>query len=330
MRRMELFLGLDTSAYTTSMAVVNSRREVVADHRIPLTIKPGERGLRQSQALFFHVQNLPLLFDRLPPGVSRKIAAVAASAWPRRIPGSYMPVFLAGKNQAHALARFNDLPLYSVSHQEGHIMAALAGNEELLQQPGFITVHFSGGTSEILKVTRNQRSFFEVETGLSGLDLHAGQLVDRVGVAMALPFPAGQALEELASLSTGQDIPRLTTSVSDAGFSFSGLEAQIMRLMSAGRRYEDIALALFKAVGRTLEKALLKESVRLGSRQVLLAGGVMANSIIKQYLLRRLSHPARGLKLYFAEPRLCSDNAVGVAGLAAVLHFEKGTAGEHN
>lgn len=326
---MALFLGLDTSAYTTSAAVVNSRNQVVADERIPLTIKPGERGLRQSQALFFHVQNLPLLFERLPAGISREIAAIAASAWPRRIEGSYMPVFLPGLNQAQALARFNDLPLYEVSHQEGHIMAALLGNEELLQQPAFIAVHFSGGTSEILKVCRHPQSFLEVETGLSGLDLHAGQLVDRVGVAMGLPFPAGPALENLALLSTGQDVPRLATSVGEAGFSFSGLEAQVLRLISAGISREDVALALFKAVGRTLEKALLKESMRLKSRHVLLAGGVMANSIIREYLLKRLGHPSRGFQLYFAEPGLCSDNAVGVARLAAVLQHSKRPPEDH-
>ncbi len=324
---MELFLGLDTSAYTTSMAVVNSRHEIVADERIPLTIKPGERGLRQSQALFFHVQNLPRLLERLPSNLSRKVVAIAVSAWPRRVKGSYMPVFLPGLNQARALAHFNDLPCYEVSHQEGHIMAALLGNEELLQQTSFMAVHFSGGTSEILKVSRHDRQFLQVEAGLSGLDLHAGQLVDRVGVAMGLPFPAGPALEELASRSDGRDIPRLATSVSAAGFSFSGLEAQILRLLAKGCKPEDIALALFRALGRTLEKALLKESVRMESSSVLLAGGVMANQFIKQHLTDRLCHPARGFKLYFAEPKLCSDNAVGVARLAVELF--QGKLAEH-
>lgn len=320
---MALFLGLDTSAYTTSIALVNNRRQVVVDKRIPLIIKPGERGLRQSQALFFHVQNLPRLFDSLPAELSREVAAIAASAWPRRVNDSYMPVFLAGLNQARVLSSFANLPLYLVSHQEGHIMAALIGNEALLQQESFVAVHFSGGTSEILQVGRHHKHVLEVRTGMSGLDLHAGQLVDRVGVALGLPFPAGPALEKLALGSGGTDIPHLTTFVGDEGFSFSGIETQVLRLINSGHKHQDIALALFKAVGRTLEKALLKESVRLENRHVLLAGGVMANSIIKEHLLRRLGHPALGFKLYFADPELCSDNAVGVAGLAAKLHHRQ-------
>jgi N6-L-threonylcarbamoyladenine synthase len=323
---MKLFLGLDTSAYTTSLAVVDSRHEIIVDERIPLTIKPGERGLRQSQALFFHVRNLPRLFERLQTGLSREVAAIAASAWPRRVEGSYMPVFLSGFNQAQTLARFNGLPCYAVSHQEGHIMAALLNNEELLRQVSFIAVHFSGGTSEILQVTRHDRHFLQIETGLSGLDLHAGQLVDRIGVAMGLGFPAGPALEQMAARSSGRDVPRLVTSVSGAGFSFSGVEAQCMRLLEARCPPEDIALGLFRAVGRTLEKVLIKESMRLGSKHILLAGGVMANQFIKQHLIGRLCRPASGFKLYFAEPGLCSDNAVGVARLAAVLHHRETSA----
>lgn len=326
MKNMALFLGLDTSAYTTSLALVNSQQQIVMDQRIPLQIKPGERGLRQSQALFFHLQNLPLLFEGLDINLSRQIVAVAVSAWPRRVENSYMPVFLAGLNQARVLSRFANLPLHLVSHQEGHIMAALIGNEDLLQQDGFVAVHFSGGTSEILQVRRGAEHVLAVKTGLSGLDLHAGQLVDRVGVAMGLPFPAGPALEALAWQSSRDNIPHLPSTVREEGFSFSGIEAQAMRLIKAGYRHEDIANALFRAVGRTLEKALLIETARMGQGHVLLAGGVMANRIIKEYLLHRLEHPARGLRLYFAEPRLCSDNAVGVACLAATLQQGSGDA----
>ena len=317
---MALFLGLDTSAYTTSIALVNHQHQVVVDERIPLMVKPGERGLRQSQALFFHVQNLHKLFNRLPAGLSGEVVAIAASAWPRRVKDSYMPVFLAGQNQARILSAFAGLPLYLVSHQEGHIMAALLGNEALLQQECFLAVHFSGGTSEIMRVGRHDEDVLQIETGMSGLDLHAGQLSDRVGVAMGLSSPAGPELEDLALKSEGRDTPPLTTLARDEGFSFSGIETQVLRLIASGHKREDIALTLFRAVGRTLEKALLKESARTGCRHVLLAGGVMANSIIKEHLLHRLEHPAVGLKLYFAHPRLCSDNAIGVARLAAMLY----------
>lgn len=316
---MALFLGLDTSAYTTSLALVDSQKRVVSDQRIPLQVKPGERGLRQSQALFFHLKNLPILFESLDYEQYQQVKAIAASAWPRRVENSYMPVFLAGLNQARALSRFSALPLYQVSHQEGHIMAALIGNEELFGQDGFLAVHFSGGTSEILRVSWDPKHLLAIQTGLSGLDLCAGQVVDRVGVLMGLPFPAGPALESLAMQSSQIDIPHLSTTVKGKGFSFSGIEAQAMRLIKAGCKHQDMAYALFKAIARTLEKALLFETAQSGLAHVLLAGGVMANQIIKNHLLDRLADSSHGLHLHFAEPRLCSDNAVGVACLAAGL-----------
>lgn len=318
---MTLYLGIDTSAYTTSIALVNQELEIILDERIPLQIGQGERGLRQSQALFFHLKNLPCLFEKLPPDCLDELAAVAASAWPRRVAESYMPVFLAGYNQARVISSLNRLPLYTVSHQEGHIMAALMGHADLSKAERFQAVHFSGGTSEILQVQWDSTHIINITTGLSGTDLHAGQLVDRIGVALGLPFPSGPALEKLACQAKGVgDIPALSSSVNPQGFSFSGLEAQALRLIRAGADPPRLAWALFRAVAKTLEKAILYETNRTGVRHVLLAGGVMANQIIKERLCQRLEHPAEAIRLYFAQPRLCSDNAVGVALLAARLH----------
>lgn len=319
---MTLYLGIDTSAYTTSIALVNQELEIILDARIPLQIGQGERGLRQSQALFFHLKNLPCLFEKLPPDCSDKLTAMAASAWPRRVKDSYMPVFLAGYNQARVISSLNRIPLYTVSHQEGHIMAALLGHQDLSKAERFLAVHFSGGTSEILQVQWDPANIVNITTGLSGTDLHAGQLVDRIGVALGLPFPSGPELEKLAGQAAGiGDVPALSSSVTPQGFSFSGLEAQALRMIHAGADPPRVALALFRAIAKTLEKAILYEANRTGVRQVLLAGGVMANQLIKERLCQRLEHPAENIKLHFAQPRLCSDNAVGVAQLAARLHM---------
>jgi len=314
---MSLFLGLDTSAYTSSLALVDSSGQIRADERILLEVSKGNRGLRQSEALFAHLRNLPFLFERLTLPAGESLGGIGVSSRPRNVPGSYMPVFVAGLSQARCLSSVTGVPLFELSHQEGHVMAGLQGKTALPGAGRFLAVHFSGGTSEVLQVARARgESYFDIALLTPGLDLHAGQLIDRVGVALGLSFPAGPELEKLARQSQNS-IPALPTRVDERGFSFSGPEAAALRLVEAGAAPEDIARAVFKAIANTLEKVLTRAAEQSGLREVLLVGGVMANSLIRERLVQRLEHPAVGMKLYFARPELSSDNAVGVALLAA-------------
>lgn len=316
---MSLFLGIDTSAYTTSMALVDENHTLVADMRFLLKVGQGKRGLRQSEALFQHVKNLPLVLQELQPYLRDEVAAIAASAFPCSTPGSYMPVFLAGLSQARSLSAFAGIPLFEVSHQEGHIMAGIYDNPELLQADSFLAIHFSGGTSELMRVKKGHNPFFHITTCLGGTDLHAGQLVDRVGVALGLLFPAGRSLEELALKADEADIPLIPAAVNHSGFSFSGAETRALSFIEQGYPPEQIALAIFRMIANTLEKIILNEYEQSGIKEVLLVGGVMANSLIRERLHKRLEHPAVGLKLYFANPALSTDNAAGTALLASYL-----------
>ena len=116
-------LALDTSNYTTSVAVFDGR-EGQNEGRL-LEVRPGELGLRQSDALFQHVKRLPELFGRLEErGMLRDIRAVGASTRPRAVEGSYMPCFLAGASQGEALSHTLGVPFYAFSHQQGHLAAA--------------------------------------------------------------------------------------------------------------------------------------------------------------------------------------------------------------
>lgn len=317
---MNLYMGLDTSAYTTSLALVDDDDEIIADKRIVLEVGLGGRGLRQSDALFLHLKNLPRLFAGLSPEITANVRAMAVSRSPRNFADSYMPVFTAGLTQAAVLSSFCNLPLYNVSHQEGHIMAGLRGfQDDLLHKP-FIAVHFSGGTSEVLRVERGSQNYFDVGIMSEGLDLHAGQLVDRVGVAMGLPFPAGPVMENMArQAALNQDVS-IPSMVGQRGFSFSGPEAAALRLIDKGIDHGDIAGAVFRTIANTLEKVLLSCADRSGIKDILLVGGVMANGLIRERLQQRLEHPSVGLRLHNAQPTLATDNAVGVAMLAAALH----------
>lgn len=317
---MKVFLGIDTSAYTTSLAAVDENLQILADERMLLKVEQGKRGLRQSEALFLHIKNLPQLVGRLDPALYKQTCALAVSTQPRNQEGSYMPVFLAGSSLAESLAAFAEVPIYKVSHQEGHIMAGLQGSLELLDQPRFLAVHFSGGTSDILLVENSQPGYFSIHSLSSSRDIHAGQLVDRVGVAMGLPFPAGAALEQLARQGDDQKEAVIPAAVNEEGFSFSGAETRALQILSAGISKENVAAAVLGVIAKTLEKVLRRYIGQLEIKDVLLAGGVMANRLIAQRLRRRLQHPAVGGRLYFAPPGLSTDNAVGTAMLAAVRH----------
>ena len=119
------YIGVDTSNYTTSLAIVREDGTVVANLKMPLPVKPGERGLRQSDAVFHHTKHLPSLATEAE-AILRDYTpvAVGVSVRPRDAEDSYMPCFLAGKSAAYAMASVLHLPVYEVSHQNGHILAA--------------------------------------------------------------------------------------------------------------------------------------------------------------------------------------------------------------
>lgn len=302
-----MFLGIDTSCYTTSVAVVDENGAIVDDRRIMLPVASGEHGLRQSDAIFHHVRHLAELFaNQLPPGIK----AIAVSSKPRPLPDSYMPVFLAGLAIARSMANIGDLPLYAFSHQEGHLAAGLPSQH--LTKP-FLAVHLSGGTTEILKVTPSEAAAgFTIDLLSSTTDLSAGQMVDRVGVALGLPFPAGQALESLAQKAEGR-LSLASAPAADGNLSFSGPCSAALRLINAQENAAEVAFATLRVIANALEKSLRVVAAASNLHDVLFVGGVMSNQLIRQRLQHRFGS---SLNLIFTEAQLCTDNAVGIALLA--------------
>lgn len=192
---MKVYLGLDTSCYTTSCALVNSEGEIIGEAKKLLEVKAGARGLQQSQMVFQHTRALPELIKQLPSGV--QLAGIGVSAFPRREKDSYMPAFLVGRGMAHSLGHLQNIPVYEFSHQENHILAALRDLKYVPTEP-FYGLHVSGGTTELLYCEPSRETFFTATLVSDALDLHGGQFVDRIGVALDLPFPAGPHMENLA------------------------------------------------------------------------------------------------------------------------------------
>ena len=309
----QYFLGIDTSCYTTSLAIIDLQARIISDERRLLPVAAGEHGLRQSDGVFHHVRHLTEVWDDFSLPV--ELEAVGVSSKPRALADSYMPVFLAGLALASGIAHSQHIPLYQFSHQEGHIAAALHGN---LLAGDFLAVHISGGTSEVLRVAPSAHGAGFVIDLLAGTsDLSAGQMIDRVGVALGLSFPAGPDLEKLACQATGRI--RLASAGTASGLSFSGPSSAALRLVDQGEDAAEIAYATLRVVANSLEKSLRKAAAEQRLTQVLLAGGVMSNQLIRQRLEHRLGGK---LQLFFAEPRLCTDNAVGAALLARAQHLK--------
>lgn len=302
---MSLFLGIDTSNYTTSVAVCGSRE---ADLRKIIDIEKGQRGIRQSDGVFVHMKELPELFGKLDIDMG-DIKAVGASSKPRNQENSYMPVFTVGESFAKVIAKTLGVPLFTTSHQDGHIMAGIisCGKPELLEQE-FTAVHLSGGTTEILSCRYGNGSFNPKIVG-GTKDISAGQLVDRLGVMFGMKFPCGKELDAL-SLTADRSI-KLKTSVKNGFMNFSGIETKLIKLAET----EDnavIARSALEFIGDSINGALSE----LKPQNVLFVGGVASNTI-----LRRKFETGK-YNAYFAENGLSSDNAVGVCHIAKMLYEE--------
>ncbi len=298
-----LFLGIDTSNYTTSVALVHESGSILCNERMLLPVAEGARGLRQSDAVFAHVKQLPLLLTKAAQAAEgAPIRAVGFSARPRDVEGSYMPCFLVGQTAAQSAAMAAGVPCFDFSHQAGHVEAAAVGSGLPPEQKNhFLAFHISGGTTELLEVADGQI------TCIGGSrDLHAGQLIDRIGVRLGLPFPAGGALEALAENAEKEAVPRLKICTDGLFCSLSGLENQVIRLLEQGVSPSVAAAATLRAIGDTLTALTASARNRFRSLSIVYAGGVMRN----QALRIRLQSSGES---YFAPPNLSSDNAVGIA-----------------
>ena len=300
-------LGLDTSNYTTSAAVFDG--EGGRNQGRLLEVRPGELGLRQSDALFQHVKHLPEVVEALlgEEGLGT-VQAVGASTRPRAVEGSYMPCFLAGASQGQVLSQVLGVPFYAFSHQQGHLAAAAwsAGRLDLLDRP-FLAWHLSGGTTELLRVEPEEDGVAVRAEILGGTsDISAGQLIDRTGVLLGLSFPAGKGVEKLSRQAQKREYYKVK--VNGLTFSLSGMENKVRQMVQRGEEPAEIAWFAQETVCRVVQactKAAMEEYPGL---PVLCSGGVASNGRLKELLRQNCG-------ALFAQPQFSTDNAMGTAVL---------------
>ncbi len=296
-------IGFDTSNYTTSAAWFNGKEGVNESQLLP--VKQGQLGLRQSDAVFAHIKGLPELSGRLFSALDAPIGAIGVSTRPRAVEGSYMPCFMVGYSHAKLLSDSLKVPLVEVSHQQGHVAACLwsAGRMDLMDLP-HLAWHLSGGTTELLLVEPENGNVRCTRIGGS-TDISAGQLIDRTGQLLHLPFPSGKHLDALSKETEGHDFFRVKCP--DLSFSFSGVQNKVQEYAKnhSGSQTASYTLAsVAYAVFRATENAL-KEHPGL---EVVFSGGVASNSLLRSVL--------QPLNAVFSPPQYATDNAMGVAVLA--------------
>lgn len=305
-----MFLGLDTSNYTTSAAVYDEKTNKIIQQKKLLPVKDGELGLRQSDAVFSHIKQLGEIVTDLFDGCKYDIEAVGASTKPRDIEESYMPCFLVGDTVTKTIASVLSVPKYDFSHQQGHIAAALFSANRLdILDDKFIAFHLSGGTTEALLVIPDEKRIIKCKKVSGSLDLKAGQAIDRVGVMLGLPFPAGKHLEKLALRSNAKF--KIKPSMKGNECCLSGIENKCKKMLESNEKAEDIALFCLKSIEAALcgmTDALISE---YGKIPLVYAGGVMSNKIIRKTIEEKYN----GI---FAKPEFSSDNAAGIAVLTAI------------
>ena len=369
-----VYLGIDTSCYTTSVAIMDEAGALLGEARQILSVRPGRCGLQQSEMVFQHTRNLPRLMEEAvgqvigcvttgagsvangvsvadeastagPSGLAGlaaagyELAAIGVSGYPRPLEGSYMPAFLAGLSVARSVAAVTGAQLEVISHQENHLEAGLwsAGGPDVDR---FLLLHASGGTTDVLLAERQQNGRYRITEVGGSMDLHAGQFVDRIGVALGLQFPTGPALEALAEKALARTAEvsasvseQSVASVSEAGagaapmvelpvsvrklqVSLSGPCTAALRKLEAGAEPAALALGVEHALAETFARVLRNGAQEYRVRDVLLVGGVGSNNYIRQHVERKLAKLRYPVRLWVPEGRFSCDNATGCAAFA--------------
>ncbi len=322
MKERRLYLGIDTSNYKTSLAVIDDAASLVFDKSELLEVKKGSRGLRQSEAFYQHSMRLPeYIAEALRNIDPSDITAIGYSAYPRRLEGSYMPCFNAGINVAKVLSSALEVPAYSFSHQEGHAAAVIPPKET--NRSAFM--HLSGGTTEFLILEPDEHGYdMQIVGGTK--DISFGQLLDRTGVALGFMFPAGRYLDEIAfghmtdSFSETFELPRIC--IDDGYFNLSGAETKLLKYIEE-KGLSDASTdsllppvtALFRYISDILSVSAMYLSEKYDIKTIYIAGGVASSTTV-----RELIRNSCGLDIRFGSPVLSGDNAVGIANLAKRIH----------
>lgn len=310
----KIILGIDTSCYTTSIAAINLDKQIIISEKNMLKVKHGNRGLRQSDGFFQHVNNLGDMFGDLKYKIKNyDIVGVCVSSRPRPIEGSYMPVFSCGHKFAKTISSLLNTKLYETTHQECHIEAAFYDTN--MKKDSFLCIHMSGGTTEILLVNRKSHEY-DIEIVGGTKDISAGQLIDRIGVRLGYEFPCGSYLDKNA-LNGDIDVHNLKISSKEGYINFSGVENQIFSVIDDYSK-EYISKLTLNSILDSIYKSIVYVSDKYNIKDVLFVGGVSSSEYISCNMESKMN--THKINAFFTKPSFAKDNAIG-SGIIGVNRF---------
>ena len=217
-----------------------------------------------------------------------------------------MPCFMVGLSHAKLLAQSLDVPLIEVSHQQGHVAACLwsAGRLDLMDEP-HLAWHLSGGTTELLLVEPEGQNVRCTRIGGTS-DISAGQLIDRTGQLLQLPFPAGKHLDLISQSADRDDLFKVKCTGLE--FSLSGVQNKVQKYFEDTHSAENTAKFALNCVAYAVSAATKNALAAYPGLSVVFSGGVASNSLLRQKMAP--------FSPVFAQPQYSTDNAMGVAVLA--------------
>lgn len=303
-----VILGIETSCDDTSASVLEDGKilsSIVSTQMVH--IKHG--GVIPELASRAHQKNvIPVIKQALVESGKTldDIDAVGVTYGPGLI-----GALLVGVNTAKGLSIGRNIPLIKVNHIEGHIFANFIENEDLI--PPFTVLVVSGGHTELIHI----ESYEDYKLLGKTRDDAAGECIDKVSKMLGLGFPGGRIIDELAKKGDKKfhKFPRGMSNSLD--FSFSGLKTAVKVYIEKHDKefikenMENICASFLESVVDSLSSKLVKAAILSNSKRVVIAGGVSANSRLREILTQRCLK--KGIKVFYSSPKYCTDNAAMIA-----------------
>ena len=309
-------IGIESSCDETAVAILRGERELVANvvySQAEMHSRYG--GVVPEVASRDHMRKLPYLVrDALLEAAIdvRSISLVAATYGPGLV-GPLLVGLSYGKGMAFGL----NVPFIGVNHLEGHIFAQRLSDAEVT--PPFMALIVSGGHTSLVDVA----SYGEYHLVGMTVDDAAGEALDKVGKMLGIGYPAGAEVDRLASEGnpTAIDFPRPMSSSPGFDFSFAGLKTAVLYHLRKHPREkkEDVAASFLASVVSVLAKKSIDATKRYHRKDLVVVGGVAANSHLRQRLQEDGS--ARGIDVTFPSVKYCTDNAAMIAAAGAYHHI---------
>lgn len=317
-----LTLALETSCDETSAAVIENGRKILSNiisSQVPVHQKFG--GVVPEIASRKHIENVIPVVDACLKKAGAELGDIdhIGVTYGPGLVGALLVGVAAAKSLAYAL----DVPLVGVNHLEGHIFANFLSHPAL--EPPFVALVVSGGHTSLVEVQAYNAFRLLGQTR----DDAAGEAFDKVARVMGLPYPGGPEIDRLAKEGDPDAVvfPRALHGKDNFEFSFSGLKSAVINYLHNAKqkgevvRQSDVAAGFQKAVVEVLAEKALMALAHTKLQTLVLAGGVAANSALKNRLRSLLEE--KNMRFYYPEPILCTDNAAMI-GCRAYYQKESG------